>query len=533
MRFPSYPSLERTAVMAFNASVPYTPPAGTSEVLLFRQPVWPLWGRADPSVAAGAATYGISYGMTAISKIGTTVEEGVYSEAADIDAWWFQNTTSGSGVPSITNAGGSWPFSSPVIGVDRDDIAFVWVPGNSYLMLSMGALPVAYEARVTLEAWASPGDVRIYSTATLVTASTLTSTGITIPISFNTWIRIKSVSISFPAGAGMVAVQPTLCLGVGLTTAPPVYTPSATFGSWNVAGIPGSRSLLVPIAQSAEFNNSNLPWRATRLTATAALFTNTTKVLNKEGTVLWGRINPNTTSPFRTSLSTIETLHPAEKAYLDLEQGCYAYNPPSTDLANFYDYVQSFATATSIPRFRLDNEAMVCVAYFTDPDGGTNLAVNMDWAIEFRTSSTLFQIGVSSLPLETLHSAQIALLKAGFFYNNVDHTAIIRAVISGLASLHPLLRVAAPLAHGLMGASSVAVNSRVTQKNRPKATSGSRSGITLPPRNSRRAKQRGGTRAQSRPRSTVRRSKATVNRALDAMDRVMARQGRPARGARA
>jgi len=343
----------------------------------------------------------------------------------------------------------------------------------------------AYEnwgAELMIEVWEGPGQTSATTIdINLASAAANTSAGGSVLSISGGWIRPKNATYNLAATGAVVGFVTNVALGICTAQSPIIYTPNTQMGTWNMAQATGTdRRFFLPLTVSPEYANSILPWSATRLNSVAALFTSTTKVLNKEGTALWGRINPNLTNPFRVTSADIQTLHPAEKAYMDLERGCYAYNPPSTDLATFRNCVRkagSFGGNFQFPVFRLDNDAFTAHGFFNDADGGTTLAVNVDYHIEFRTSSTLFQVGVSSTQLEVLHQAQIGLLKAGFFFNNIDHTAIIKAIIGGLASMHPLLRVAAPLAQGLMGASSVALSSRPSTKQRPTTTSGSRSGI--------------------------------------------------------
>lgn len=375
------------------------------------------------------------------------------------------------------------------------------------MLITHSALPYAFETRVTIEAWTGPGQAAWWSATTLSAAAASTSAGVAIGVTFGRWYRIATAVIK-PQGAG-VAATPTISMTCVVTATLPTYTANSSTGTWNLSTSAMPGSYFLPSTISPEIDNSLLPWSATRLTSVAALLTNTTKVLNKEGTALWGRINPVLTNPFSAGYTDVQQLHPAEKAFMDLEQGCYVYNPPSTDIARMDPQVTRLSTTVLYPVYDLSNTAFVAVGFLTDPDGGTSMAVNLDYHLEFKTSSTLFQIGVATSTLEALHTAQIALLKHGFFFHNADHTAMITSIISALASLHPLLRVAAPLAKGLYQSTSYALKSRPTAAQRPKATSGQRSGIVAPPpprapRKSKRAKPR---RAAAPPKAPARNGK--------------------------
>lgn len=501
-RLPSFPALERTAVMGFNASLTTSVGSG-DRFLLFRQAFWPLWMQAKDNLGWA---YGVTY---TLSHMETTVNS-VYEYAEPTGVFGVFNGTSSSGVsvPTISGSIGNNPAGYAVLGVDAGtgSMPWVWIAPGAKLVVSSPKTAAAAIVKVNVEFWQAPGVTSMLSNSivTFTTSTTVATASTSGNYVDGYWARIRSVQYGAPVSSSLDNV---LTLGCAIGTINVGGDPE----TWTITG--STTNCFLPATCSSEFTNSALPWSSTRLTAVAALFTNTTKVMNKEGTVLWGRINPMLTDPYRFSATTLSTLHPAEKAFMDLETGCYAYNPPSDDMNSFHPYVQTLGTSRVFyPVQRLDNLAMVAAAVFNDPDGGTNLAINLDWHVEFRTSSTLFQIGVSNLPLEALHGAQLACLKAGFFSSNLDHRALIQAVISGLGSLHPLLRVMAPIASGLYGATSVAVG-KDPAHNTPQATSGQKSGLVTvkpkpasggssgsKPRSSSRAPSKGRARTASPPR---------------------------------
>lgn len=193
--------------------------------------------------------------------------------------------------------------------------------------------------------------------------------------------------------------------------------------------------------------------------------------------MLWCRISPQNTSVWSASSTFANSVHPAEKAFLPLETGGYSFCPPSTDLADFWDYTSNSTYTETIPIVRLDNSSLVNVFWATDPDGLTSLAVNMDWHVEFRTSSTLFDIALCNAPIESLHSAQLAVVKSGFFFDNFDHVAIINGIIRTLSSFHPLFNVMAPVAAGILKGSSRATTTLSRKTRPPRASSAQRNGM--------------------------------------------------------
>lgn len=471
--------------MGFNASLSATINTKNTHYMLARQAALPLWGDFKASGGADEAlTWGAVYSLTALSPaLPTSLLPSIYTEVTDQVGAWHQSTKYGVSNPVVNVPGGSWPTTFPVMGMDSGmtDVPWIYAPAGCKLIFTTSALAFKYDAVVQLEAWTSPGQsIPIALSGVISSGAANQSAGGLISVARNSWYRVKGVTYSDLLGA-VAQVTPTVSLGVCCSDLSPVFTTNASNGIWSMSSVNDLNWYFLPLTVSPEFSNSVLPWLSTRLNAVAALFTNTTKVLNKEGTVLWGRTNPVLYDPFNVSYTTLQGLHPAEKAFMDLEHGCYAYNPPSTDLANFYQYAININSlginAQWLPLYRLDNPAFTAQAYFSDPDGATNLAINLDYHIEFRTSSTLFQIGVSSVPLETLHMAQVALLKSGFFFSNFDHTMMISKIIKFIGTMHPLLSVGIPIANGLMQASSIALSNRPSAATRPSATSGQGAGI--------------------------------------------------------
>lgn len=515
--------------MGFNASIPYTVGAGDTHVFMARSPVYPLWGQREgyASGAYSAQCYGVSYELTSLEDGPAVVNSTI--EPYAVTGTWCNAHTTGNSTPAVT-PGAVDVIPKPLIGIDSGtgDLPWVYVPKASWILLSIGNFgsPTGVETTVTLERWVAPGEVQGFTFRFSLDAAGNSSGGNTFVSTDNQWLRVKAVAME--AGNITVPVGPVVSLGAAVSLAPPTYTANTTFGTWSPGLVTPTERFLLPLTFSPEYDNSIIPWQSTRLNAVAALFTNTTKVLNKEGTVLWGRLSPSHTAPWKVTKSQIDSIHPAEKAFLNLEQGTYAYNPPSTDLTDFKNhtyastYTKTNSSSDNIPVYRLDSTAYVCHAFFSDPDGGTSLAINCDYHVEFRNSSTLFQIGIAAFPIEALHMAQLALIRAGFFYSNSEHTGLISKIISGLASLHPLLSVAAPLASGLLTSSSIAVSKR---SRAPRPTAATRNGM-LPPRVTYQRKTK-----KTKPK-TISRSKKTVSKALAAMDRMMARSGKPARGAR-
>jgi hypothetical protein len=278
------------------------------------------------------------------------------------------------------------------------------------------------------------------------------------------------------------------------------YSDSAvTYG--NVVVTAGTVTALYPLSYPVEFSNSTLPWYSTRVTAAAVLGTNVTQIQKKGGTVLAGRVSPNVQNPWVVSQSYVNGLHPAEKAFLPLETGIYSYCPPSTDLANFWDYTLptyiGSNSSFSAPVMRLDNDSLVNIMFITATSDAEQLAITLDWHIEFRTSSALFPIGLSAMTLESLHSAQLALASVGFFFENPTHQNILNRVISAAKAFAPQAAslLAGPTAGKLVHGALMLTNA---PRSDMKTTTAKASGWEGPPKQ-KPAKGKGKKKKQNQP----------------------------------
>lgn len=442
-RFPSFPALERTAVMGFNAPFPYGVGSVRQPAILMRQPTFPLWLGREPTNVLYGVTYPVKTGQGQTCEI-----------QAGIDYWFTDNITAkGPASYTFTVSGGvSHPdVPWPLLGIDAGTghsgpQEWIYVPANCFVTV-VHSNNVSYSAdplmNLDYDVWCSPGEFITQTTSSAFTR-TLNQTSTTISFgSVAQWFRPKSFRSSAATEAAASAGTVAIIVHTGVAT----ITGAATGSGWTCAIVPAAVRCMLPATYPAEFINSPLPWSATRLTAVSALFTNTTKIQNKEGTVTAGRLNPQLVNVWVKSSDTsvLTNLHPAEKAFMGLESGHYTYCPPSTDLGMFYDYTvnttalstkdsnNSAITSVSVPIIRLDNDSMVNMMIFFDPDGSTNLAVNLDWHIEFRSSSSLWQLGLSTLTIEAMHQAQLALVAAGFFYSNATHVTTIASILKTIA----------------------------------------------------------------------------------------------------
>lgn len=454
-RLPSFPALERTAVMGFSVPVSLTIPASsTIKVATMRQASYPCWAEL-------ASTHGncamVTYRCAPIDGNSvTTVNANTFP--LTLYSSYVSNGTATSdriGLSGISN--NDWLY--PPIGMDSatGQLPWVYVPTGctvSLIVYTSGVLSAtnAVVATMSIDKWTGPGEaIHVLNYSVTIAANTtgkeMTSAG---AVSVSGWLRPRVIEFSSPGISNFMT--PFFSIVYSNATSHTYATSNSNSGTLTLSGL-STNKLLTPLVYPIEYANSILPWQSTRTTATAALFTNVTQVLNKGGTVLAGRGAPAgiNGSMWSASETFVSNLHPAEKAYLGLETGHYTYVPPSTDLATFWDYSYTPQQTGSLPLVRLDNDSLFNVAFFTASSVDEQLACTVDWHIEFRTTSTLFQIGLCPLTLETMHQAQVALAAVGYFFENFNHKAILGWITDnvrryGPAALglvpHPVARAA-------------------------------------------------------------------------------------------
>ncbi len=440
-RLPSFPALERTAKLGFNQPVSVSVPASTTtKFSLFRQAAYPFWGT---QAVTGTETYLATYDFAQGYGVSSANFEANFP-VTQVSYVTNKNATASATHLGVSGVSGDTAFPHPLLALDEatGPVPWIYSPNNSdtRVVIAFNSAPnAAVNFNLTYEVWDSPGELHI-ATGPASTASTNLGGELILNIGADAWIRPKAITVhSTSLSDAAIVLRVFVIVSAGSL----LYTPSSTTaGSYAVTA--ATKTMFVPLVSPSEFTNSQLPWYSTRTTAAAVLATNVTSVLNKAGTVLAGRVSPQVLSPWAVTNSYVNTLHPAEKAYLPMETGLYTYCPPSTDLVNFWDYTlpTNSGTVTATPIFRLDNDSLVNHFFLTSGTNASTLAFNVDWHIEFRTSSALFDLGMSTVTLETLHQAQIALASVGFFFENPEHSKILESILGAIRSYAPSVAAA-------------------------------------------------------------------------------------------
>lgn len=231
-----------------------------------------------------------------------------------------------------------------------------------------------------------------------------------------------------------------------------------------------------------EYFNAVAPFESSRLNATSMLLTNVTKVLNKEGTVLATRVLTsfdNGGSPMRADIPMISATNPDTRYFGALEKGSYCYTAPDQESLSFKSSIigdgsneagnlgeKPYAILDLSPRY-------YNVVLLSDPDSteDTQIAMSVDQHWEFRTMSTLFLLDYSRMPLEVYHAAMLAVLKAGLFFENINHKQILSLVGRGIKFASPLVAsaVGGPPAAMMAKLATAAVSSAVKHVKQGKA----------------------------------------------------------------
>lgn len=154
-RFPSFPSLDRTALMAFNSPSTLNVPASTTvRALVFRQAAYPLW--TQQSVLTGyAVIYASDFCSEQASNLNTRVAN------FNIARW-----TAGNVAASGNNVGFSGATSTPtyaIMGYDSltGSAPWTYVPEGCILTVVAGTNSARSQTTtvlVTLQVWTSPGE---------------------------------------------------------------------------------------------------------------------------------------------------------------------------------------------------------------------------------------------------------------------------------------------------------------------------------------------------------------------------------------
>lgn len=450
LRLPTFPNVERTAVMQYTITGT-TSIFGTTvvPVMLVRSPVAPLWAHRSFDSGKGSVYFAQDTGGNLFPGDVSPFPESWADEFHTYGAGgamvhhyplgvhsgrdFVHGCSAGAGhniCELYTNTSGT--AGNAVLILDYE----VW-DGNNFAnrTISQGSLTIPGASSIYIsfdlpdvnDLWWRPVAVRSGITSTANIAFTRYHCGVSS-------INVSSVVTIFTTGGGAL-MNAHACPTASMTTV-----------------------VFSPVVVAPEIRNSYVPYTSVRANAAAVLFTNVTKVLDKEGTASAFRIPANTTTGGYTmwqpaGYSTLMTNVVSRERYFGaMEKGLYAYTLPDASaeaLRTCVDFdMVPYQTGTQSTNhdckcvFHLDGFDYANIIIFSDlADGDSTLAYTLDAHLEFRSSSSLFQLGFSTTPLETYHLAQMALAKQGCFYENPLHLSMIARLIgSAVTTLAPIVR---------------------------------------------------------------------------------------------
>jgi hypothetical protein len=412
----------------FAVTAPIANRPSVNRVLLTRQAAMPLWTETTRNI-----NYAIDYaGLSTQTHRDNFPAIGTSSPLNTPASGWrstqLASTMGGTNVVTVVTTQASYN-TYPIIGVDAatGDQPWLYVPRDCtvgfYLACHAGHANVVTMTTL-FEVWLGPGEVGPGPQVDITnqTAGNTSFAGTAIfSATDNLWVRPLEFSTKFDSGAPSLAADYNYTVVVSSAIQSMTYSAAAYGGSVSIGS--STKMILAPQVVAPEFANSPLPYTATRVTGLAVGFTNVTKIMNKEGTVMAGRVLPAQRNIWNLDDDFVSTLHPAEKFQTGLETGLYSFVPPSSDTSIFADYVSPLpGTAGSTPQYRLDLGSTVNYINFNDTDGGTTLAFSLFWNIEFRTTSTLFPIALCRTTLETYHRGMLDACARGYFFPGPEPT---------------------------------------------------------------------------------------------------------------
>lgn len=441
VRLPTYPALERTSVLAFNSTDtisvgPTAQPTVPLRGMLVKNSVTPCW---LDTVGTSGYAWQMRWEALFLGGSATSIPTGCRFEQMPTELG------GASGVTSLFTVTGALSPKAVPVGEYRDS-AWLMVHKDCFLNIFIsqanGSVVATGDAKMEFEVYYPGGDLTSNEIACVKIGGTPTP---------GWYGKYQMPRTGFVRPNAAHLIESSAC--VGYTT----FVASNSVGYLNYSGAftlsfdnVASRPVLLPAVVAPALSTSVIPFSNTRTPALSALFTNVTKALNKEGTVNAGRLNPAVVNIFDFNTDSFTNLLPSEKYFYGLENGFYTYSALSDSADHFRDEV--FTATTSVvarPWLNLDDLSLVNCFVFTDPDGTTNLAMNVDWHVEYRNTSVLWPSAISSVSLETAHQLQLVLLQTGFFFENNTHRPWLKALTDSLSAMRPYVM---PMLQGAVSA---------------------------------------------------------------------------------
>jgi len=233
----------------------------------------------------------------------------------------------------------------------------------------------------------------------------------------------------------------TCSLDSGMTT-PELHAIHIGYSSETMST--GFADILAPLIQPPEIQTAPMIYNSMRANAVGVCFSNTTAVLSKEGSVeafYYSQSSKDKGWSGLQNLNYFPTLFadtaPKNRYSGLLEKGLYTFTLPDEPSMQFHDRVVQIpiiASTGNVPLIQLGASDIVNIIRFTDyGEPGTTLLVSGCIHSEFRSSSMLWPVAFSRMPLEEWHRAVLGLTDIGPFFENPVHLAAIAALARAAA----------------------------------------------------------------------------------------------------
>lgn len=418
-RLPTFPALERTAVLSFADTSTYSAVIATQAVpqtaeyaVMLRHPAFPLW---LPLYRASASMY-YSYPTSAISVI----------NAGDTEDFNFDDLN----LQRVNTPAHTHPMML-YQGKQFINLGFNALGGvgtNWNLMVTM-EYNTGYPSPVYARGWWLDAGLNVRP-FTIELSNPIAGAGDSgSRCCFTHYIDTSVIGvcldgITVKGRTGGVSNINQIKYGVASTL------PQAISAFDGLAAPTGQIVRLYPHVPPPEYLTTTIHFQAARATAVSVLFSNVTQVMAKEGTVSAARLSARRANAFDPTMwDGFSDVHPKDRYFGALENGIYGLTLPDANSELFTD---SF-----VGDFVVDMDAigyLYCFV-FNDPSEATptQLAVTLTRHIEFRTSSRLFPTNYSRYRLEEYHAAQMALAQLGCFTENPVHPAAVAAMVAKAA----------------------------------------------------------------------------------------------------
>jgi hypothetical protein len=325
----------------------------------------------------------------------------------------------------------NWTAATPLapFGLEDEQPVWAWIPAsadNTGVSFQLAASAVGGQLDAELTVLHPSGGITSYHEVGI---------GYTTPKSFpysDVWVKVETVKVTSANSTALV-----------------------------LSAITGTRRFLMPAFAPLESSVSIAPYDSCRLNAVSLLMTNVSRVQIKQGTVLAGRLQRPNLKPWAWREQDISSVHPADRYFGSAEVGAYTYVAPGQETSKFR---QAGATVGLITKFRVSDTPLVVTGTQFSPTLHINddeyfhaivvseetgvdetiMAITVDLHIEFRSSSSLFMLGISALPLESYHATLLALNQTGYFFENHTHwkdlaSLLVRGINAALPVVAPQL----------------------------------------------------------------------------------------------